>query len=70
MRLHGDVCVQMVKRTICLLATVPSALVHALNLFVPPARAFVLLSTRDWNERVDLPNASVKSQESAQAKIT
>jgi hypothetical protein len=51
-RLHCDVCVQMVKGTIGLLAAVPAALVHALNLLVATTRALVLLGTWDGNERV------------------
>jgi hypothetical protein len=53
MRLHRDVRVQMIERAIGLLAPVPPTLVHALDLFVAPARSLMLL--RAWNryERVD-----------------
>lgn len=51
-RLHCDVSVQMVESTIGLLAAVPATLVHALNLFISPARALVLLRARNWNKRV------------------
>ena len=54
MRLHGDVRVQVVEGTICLLAAVPAALVHALNLLIATTGPLVLLCTRDGNEGVDL----------------
>ena len=53
MRLHRDVSIQMIECAVCLLATVPAALVHAFDFFVSPARALVLLCTWDWHERVD-----------------
>ena len=53
-RLHRDMRIEMVERAVGFLATVVSALVHALDLFVPPARSLVLLSTRDRNERIHL----------------
>jgi hypothetical protein len=54
MRLHCDVRIQVVERAVGLLAAVPAALVHALDLFVASARALVLLGTGDGDERVDL----------------
>lgn len=54
MRLHRNMRVQMVQCTVCLLASLPSTLVHAFNLFVAATRAFVLLSTWDWDKGVDL----------------
>lgn len=54
MRLHRDVSVQMVERAICLLASIPATLVHALDLFISPARALVLLRAGDGHERVNL----------------
>lgn len=53
-RLHGDMGIEMVQCAICLLASVPSALVHPLDLFVSATRTLVLLSTGDWDEGVDL----------------
>jgi len=53
MRLHRDVSIQMIECAVCLLATVPAALVHAFDFFVSPARALVLLCTWDWHEGVD-----------------
>jgi hypothetical protein len=53
-RLHRDVGVQVVQRAVGLLAAVPAALVHALDLLVASARALVLLRTGDGDERVDL----------------
>lgn len=52
MRLHRNVRVQMVQGAVGLLATVPTALVHALNLFIPSAGSLVLLRARNGNERV------------------
>lgn len=52
--LHGDVGVEVVQCTICLLATVPSAFVHALNLLISATWTLVLLRTWNWDERVDL----------------
>ena len=49
-RLHRDVRVQMVESTISLLATVPSALVHALNFLITSSGSLVLLSARDRDE--------------------
>lgn len=53
MRLHRYVCVQVVERAIRLLASVPAALVHSLDLFVSPPRSLVLLSAWNGYERVD-----------------
>lgn len=53
-RLHRDVRVQVVESAIRLLAAVPAALVHALNLLVATTGPLVLLRTRDGNEGVDL----------------
>ena len=52
--LHCDMRVQVVQCTICLLASLPPTFVHALNLLVAATGALVLLSTWDWNKRVDL----------------
>jgi hypothetical protein len=52
MRLHCDMRIEMVKGAIRLLASVPTTLVHALNLFVSPTGSLVLLRARNWNERV------------------
>jgi hypothetical protein len=50
MRLHCNVSIQMIEGTVSFLATIPAALVHALNFLVSPARALVLLCARDWHE--------------------
>lgn len=52
-RLHSNVRIQMVQRAICLFTTIPSALVHALNLFISSTRTLVLLRTRNRNKRVN-----------------
>ena len=54
MGLHGDMGVEVVQRAVCLLATVPSALVHALNLLISATRTLVLLGSWNWNEGVNL----------------
>ena len=54
MGLHCDMRVQMVQRSIRLLAALPPTFVHALDFFVPAARALVLLSTGDRDKRIDL----------------
>ena len=54
MRLHCDVSIQVVQGAVGLLATVPSALVHALNLLVSATWTLVLLGTWNWDEGVDL----------------
>ena len=46
--------VQVVKGAIRFLATVPSTFIHPLDLLVAATRAFMLLSTGNGNERVDL----------------
>jgi hypothetical protein len=53
MRLHCDVGIQVVKGSIGLLATLPAALVHALDFFIASSGTLVLLRTRDWHERID-----------------
>lgn len=53
MRLHGHMGIEMVQGAIGLFATVPAALVHALNLFVTAARPLVLLGTGNGHEGVD-----------------
>lgn len=42
----------MVQGAVGLLAALPTALVHALNLFVPSSGSLVLLGARNRNERV------------------
>lgn len=59
-RLHRHVCIEMVQSTICLLATVPSTLVHALDLLVPTTGALVLLSTGNGDKGVDLERKAEK----------
>jgi hypothetical protein len=54
MRLHGDVSVEVVQRSVGLFAAIPATLVHAINLFVASARALVLLGAGDGYEGVDL----------------
>ena len=54
MALHGNVGIEMVQGTVRLLATIPAALVHSLNLLITPARPLVLLRTWDGHERVHL----------------
>jgi len=46
--------IKMIQCTICLLAALPSAFVHPLNLFIAAARALVLLSTGNGDEGVNL----------------
>lgn len=53
-RLHSNMGVQVVQSTICLLTSIPSALVHTLNLLITTAGTLMLLGTWDRNERVDL----------------
>lgn len=52
-RLHCDVSVQMVESAVGLLAAIPAALVHTLNLLVAATGALMLLSTWDGDERID-----------------
>lgn len=54
MRLHGYVGIQVVQCAIGLLATVPAALVHALDLFISSTGTLVLLGTGDGDKGVDL----------------
>ena len=54
MALHGNVGIEMVQGTVRLLAAIPAALVHSLNLLITPARPLVLLRTWDGHERVHL----------------
>ena len=53
-RLHGDVGVQVVKSAVGLLTSVPAALIHALDLFVPATGSLVLLRTGNRDKGVDL----------------
>jgi hypothetical protein len=52
-RLHRNVRVQVIQSTVGLFASVPSALVHALDLFVAAARSLVLLRTWNGHKRVN-----------------
>lgn len=54
MRLHSDMSIEMVQGAICLLTSVPSTLVHTLDLLISTTGSLVLLGTRDWDERIDL----------------
>lgn len=54
MRLHGDVGVQVVQSAIGLLATLPAALIHALDFLVAASRTLVLLRTWDGHKREHL----------------
>ncbi len=54
MGLHGDMGVQVVQGAVSLLTTVPSTLVHALNLLISATWTLVLLRTWNWDKRVDL----------------
>lgn len=58
MGLHRDVSVEMVECTICLVAPLEATAVHAFNLLVAAARAFVLLRSRNRNKRVHLVRSS------------
>lgn len=49
-RLHRDVPIQVGEGSVGLLAAVPTALVYALDLLVPSARALVLLGAGDGDE--------------------
>jgi len=53
MRLHRNMCVQMVESAISLLTSVPTTLVHALNFFVSPTRPLMLLCTWNRDKGVD-----------------
>lgn len=53
-RLHGDVGVEMVQSAIGLFATIPAALVHALNLLVPSSGTLVLLRAGNGHKGVNL----------------
>ena len=68
MRLHRDVGVQMVQRTIRLLTSVPPTLVHPLNLLIPTTGPLVLLRARDGNKGVYLEKALWMSLGSFYAK--
>lgn len=46
--------IEMVEGAVGLLAAVPAALVHPLDLFIAPSRSLVLLCTGDRYEGVDL----------------
>ena len=54
MRLHRNMRVQVIESAVGLFAAIPAALVHALDFFISSSRSFVLLRTRNRNERVDL----------------
>ena len=54
MRLHCYMCIEMVQCAIGLLTSLPSTLVHALNLLISATWTLVLLSTRDGDEGIHL----------------
>jgi hypothetical protein len=49
-RLHRNMRIQMVESAVRLLAAIPAALVHALDFFISPSRALVLLRAWNWDE--------------------
>jgi len=49
-RLHRNVSIQVIERSIRLFAAVPATLVHALDFFISPSRALVLLCAWDRNK--------------------
>lgn len=53
-RLHCDVGIQVVESTVGLFTAIPAALVHALNFLIASSGPFVLLRTRNRDERIDL----------------
>jgi hypothetical protein len=53
-RLHCNVSIEMVQSTVRLLAAIPSALVHALDLLVSSTRPLVLLGARNGHKAVHL----------------
>jgi len=65
-RLHGDMGIEMIQCAISLLASVPSTLVHALDLFISSTRALVLLGTGNRNEGVDLRGKVLLANEQLQ----
>ncbi len=54
MRLHGHMRIQMVQCPIGFFASVPTAFVHSLDLFVASPRSLVLLGTGYGYKGVDL----------------
>ena len=54
MRLHGDMRIKMVQSPVRFLTSLPTAFVHALDLFVTAAGSLVLLRTRNGHEGVNL----------------
>jgi hypothetical protein len=54
MRLHGDVSVKVIQCAVRLFATLPAALIHALDFLITAARSLVLLSARYGDERINL----------------
>jgi hypothetical protein len=59
-RLHSNMSVQVVQSTVSFLATVPAALVHALNIYVSPPRSLVLRARIgvNWRQRMSTLGAS------------
>lgn len=53
-RLHSDVRIKMIQRSICFLASLPPTFVHALNLFIATTWTLVLLRAWNRDERVYL----------------
>lgn len=50
MPLHRDVGIEVIKRSISLLAAIPTTLIHPLDLLVTPPWALMLLGTGNWYE--------------------
>jgi hypothetical protein len=53
-RLHSNVGIKVVQGAVCLLATVPTTLIHTLDFFITTSRTLVLLRARDGDKGVDL----------------
>jgi len=53
MRLHRDVRIQMIERSVGLLTSLPATLIHPLDLFEPSSRSLLLMCAWDRNKRVN-----------------
>ena len=48
--LHRHMGIQVIQRSVSLLTSIPTALIHALNFLIPSSRSLVLLGARNRDE--------------------
>ena len=53
MRLHGDVCIEVIQGAVSFLTAIPATLVHSFDFFVPSTWSLLLVGAGNGHKRVD-----------------